>query len=324
MKTLFDLFDAHCDTMTQLHGKNKAACNAFGSSANLHVNASYLKELNGSTLKNQIRVFAICASQKWSKNSDPDMLLKTYYTVIQNNSDLMHHCENAEDIAFAMNCGRVASILAIEGLGEIIGDSISKVSKLYEMGVRIASPVWNYQNSIATGAVDESLDNGLTEFGCEVIDTMIRNKMIIDLSHAAKRSFWDIMERMCNKTTVIATHSNADAICSNNRNLDNNQLKAISSSGGVIGVTFHRPFLNNNPDNADIIDIIKHIEYIAGLCGIEHVGIGSDFDGTDKLALGIENLKDISKLISSLLKLNYKEEDIHNVLSGNFLRIMIS
>src|SRR5699024_10575791 len=110
-------------------------------------------------------------------------------------------------------------------------------------------------------------------------------------------------------------------ICNHKRNLDDNQLKAIANSGGIVGINFCPPFLVDD-EKANIYSIVRHIEYIAALIGVTHIGFGSDFDGIDETPKGIEGPENFPHIIEELLKLNYKEEDIKKICNNNMLRIL--
>ena len=178
---------------------------------------------------------------------------------------------------------------------------------------------WNYRNEIADGVFESESRGGLTLFGKEVVKNMNSLGMLIDLSHISERGFWDVME--LSKQPVITSHSNAKKICSHIRNLHDEQIMAIKNNGGVIGINLCPDFLSDNKD-AYLKDIIKHIEYIVGLTGIDHIGLGADFDGIDSLPKDINGVEDIYKIADELLKLNYSNEDVEKFLGKNFLRII--
>ena len=143
--------------------------------------------------------------------------------------------------------------------------------------------------------------------------------MLVDVSHLSEQSFWDVSD-LC-KGPFIASHSNSKAICSHRRNLTDDQILAINKSGGTIGINLCPDFLANS-GKANISDIIRHIEYIASLAGIDCIALGSDFDGIHDLPEGIKGVQDIRKIFEALLRLNYTEETLAKIAGENIIRIV--
>lgn len=178
---------------------------------------------------------------------------------------------------------------------------------------------WNDDNELACGAQTTN-DTGLTKLGKDYIKKLEEKHILIDVSHTSKKSFYDILKNTNNP--IIASHSCADAICHHRRNLSDDQIKKLAKTGGVIGICFCKPFLTNK-NKATVKDIIKHINYIVNLVGIDHVTFGSDFDGVEeehKLE-DIRSVKDMNKIIIELQKEGYRKDEIEKITSGNFLRV---
>ena len=208
-------------------------------------------------------------------------------------------------------------MLSIEG-GEALAGELYVLRMLYKLGVRSICLTWNNRNEIADGLYEKDTRGGLTTFGKEVVREMNRLGMIVDVSHLSNQGFWDVIETT--KKPIIASHSNAKKICPHIRNLDNEQIIALHRNGGVMGINLCDEFISD--DNPDVLNIIRHIEHIASLVGVDHVGIGADFDGVERLPNGINGVQDITKILEELRKLNYKQEDIAKIAGGNFLRII--
>ena len=145
--------------------------------------------------------------------------------------------------------------------------------------------------------------------------------MIIDVSHTGIKTIEDILK--VTKNPIIASHSGAYKIKNHYRNLNDDQIKAIANSGGLIGITFYPPFIGVGK-SADIMTVIKHINYIVDLVGIDHVAIGSDFDGMELTPTGLEDVSKFPNLIKALRKQNYSEQDIKKICGENFLRVLKS
>jgi membrane dipeptidase len=169
---------------------------------------------------------------------------------------------------------------------------------LYRLGVRLLTLTWNQRNQIADGIGESRTGSGLTEFGLKVIDEMNDLRMLIDVSHLSETGFWDVIKK--SNDPIIASHSNCYALCPHLRNLKDEQIKAIADKGGVIGITF--------------VPIVEKV-------GVDYVGLGSDFDGTDGLPLGLEGVDKIPNITEELLDRGYKEREIEKILGGNFLRV---
>ncbi len=212
----------------------------------------------------------------------------------------------------------VFSLLSIEGVYLSKGD-LSYLDYLYSKGVRCLSFTWNPSNEFAQG-VNGNTGNGLTVLGKNALRKCHNLGILIDVSHASDKTFYDIAA--LSEKPFVATHSNSRHVCSHKRNLDDDMLKTIAKSGGLAGINYFSDFLVEKEKNrvADISDIIKHIEYMSALTGTKHIGFGSDFDGIDKSA--IKNVTKVSDIINALLKLNYSEDEVRDICSGNMIRIL--
>ena len=142
--------------------------------------------------------------------------------------------------------------------------------------------------------------------------------MIIDVAHLTKPGFWDVIA--ASTAPIMATHSNAEAICNHIRNLDDEQIKALAKNGGVMGMNFSAAFVA--PGEATLDDMLNHIDHITNLVGADHVGLGSDFDGISKTPIGLENATLMVNITRGLVYRGYSDADIRKILGGNNLRVM--
>ena len=208
--------------------------------------------------------------------------------------------------------------LTIEN-GSAISGNLDNIDILYKKKIRMMGTVWNDDNELASGAHTTN-DKGLTNLGKQYIKKLEKKHILIDVSHMSKKSFYDTLENT--KDPIIASHSCAYTVCNHKRNLSDNQIKQIAKRQGIIGICFCKPFLTTN-SKATVKDIIKHINHIVELVGIDYVGFGSDFDGVEeenKLE-DIRSVKDINKIIIELEKEGYSKENIEQITSKNFLRV---
>lgn len=197
---------------------------------------------------------------------------------------------------------KYTAVFTVEG-GRIIGGDLSKIKMLAENNVKVLTLTWNGDNEIACGTCTAD-DRGLTQFGRNVIRELEKNKVIVDVSHLSDRSFYDVSA--CSSVPFIATHSNSRKICSNKRNLTDDQFEIIRDRSGIVGLNFYKGFLNDVPDKSGIKDIISHCEHFLALGGENTLAIGSDFDGAD-MPGDIRGIADITKIYESFLRLNYSE-----------------
>lgn len=206
----------------------------------------------------------------------------------------------------------IGAILTLEGCDSIGGD-VLKLKTLLRLGVTSVGLTWNWANLVADGAL-ETRGAGLTKFGKEVINILESQKVWLDVSHLSERAFWEVIDLHSNP---IASHSNSRKMMNHPRNLTDDQLKALFLKKSIIGITFVPEFLTEKSE-ASIKDIMKHIEHICTLGGSRHIGFGSDFDGTDKIVKGLENVSQYDNLVNQLL-IYYPESVVRGFLYENFV-----
>ncbi len=234
------------------------------------------------------------------------------------------------DMERIQDAGKIAVLLGMEGLSGLRGNA-SLLSMLYRFGVRHASLTWNEENEFATGVGSPHSERGLTPLGIEALRKMERLGMIVDVSHANERSFWDIYEHT--QRPFIASHSNAYALQGVPRNLKDDQIKAVAERGGVIGMNAWPSFIH--PTEPSVENLVRHIDYIAGLVGVEYIGFGFDFcdyltgdtlesfrDGEKTAAEGLENAARIPALYDILRRKGYGEEDLERIAYKNLARVV--
>ena len=222
-----------------------------------------------------------------------------------------------DDLWRLKRAGKRAIMLGIEN-GYAIGNDIHNVEAFRKRGVVYMTLCHNGDNDICDSARGNHEHGGVSEFGKQVIAEMNRVGMMVDLSHAAEASFYDALQ--LSKTPIVCSHSSARALCNHPRNLTDDQLRALAQAGGVAQVTFYHGFLKTQ-NGATILDAIDHLNHMVNIMGVEHVGIGTDFDGDG----GIPGCASASELINftrRLLRERYTEEQIQMIWGGNFLRVM--
>ena len=225
--------------------------------------------------------------------------------------------KNYNDLLMLQENSRIGFLTLMEGADPI--EEPKKLNNFYERGVRIIGLAWDDRNQYASG---NNTDSGLTKEGFELVKRMNDLHITLDLSHLNERCFWEAIE-VCT-TIPIASHSNARGLTDHPRNLKDNQLRAISERGGVIGLVLYNHFLKTGGGNPTLEDIFGHADYMINLCGEEHVGIGSDLDGAgiDDFPKDIRTVADLPKIGEFFLKKGYSEERVRKIMGGNFLRVL--
>ena len=234
-----------------------------------------------------------------------------------------HHCSAVDiaktpaDISRLKAQGKHAIFMGIEN-GYAIGKDLRNVELFRNRGVVYMTLCHNGDNDICDSHRGNEEHHGVSAFGEQVIREMNRVGMMVDLSHAHERSFYDALE--ISRLPIVCTHSSSRALCNHTRNLTDDQLKALAHKGGVAQVTLYNGFLKETGD-ATILDAIEHLNHMVNVMGIDHVGIGTDFDG-DGGIIGCSCASELLQFTRRLLLERYNKEDIQKIWGGNFLRIM--
>lgn len=234
------------------------------------------------------------------------------------NSDKIAQARNVDEI-FQINAQqKLAGVAVVEG-GHAIENDLEKLKELYRRGMRYLTITWNNSTDWAISAQDSrTTTQGLSDFGRQVIRTLDSLGVIIDVSHVGIKTIQDILATT--KNPIIASHSGVRALRNHYRNLYDDQIQAIANSGGVIGVVFYPYFLSSG-GTTNIATVIKHINYIVKRVGIDHVAIGSDYDGIGSTPIGLEDVSKLPDLTMALLREGYSNADVKKILGENFLRV---
>ena len=231
-----------------------------------------------------------------------------------------------DDLEACLAGGVLAMILHFEG-AEPLDPALLSLPVFYAAGLRSIGIVWSRPNAFATGVpfaypAGPDIGPGLTAAGKRLVQACNELGIMLDLSHLNSAGFWDVAR--LSTAPLVATHSGVNALCASPRNLTDDQLDAIAASGGVIGINFHTGFLRqdgrpNRP--TPLTEIIRHLDYVVNRCGIDHVTLGSDFDG----ATMPDDLKDVAglpKLMQALADRGYDRAALTKIAYGNWLRVL--
>jgi membrane dipeptidase len=245
-------------------------------------------------------------------------MMDAFDTQVAQNAGVFVQARTADEVLAASAAGKLAGVIGVEG-GHAIESSIEKLKTFYSRGARYLTITWNNPIPWAMAAADgRSTTVGLSDFGKQVIRTMDSLGMIIDVSHTGIKTISDILATTRNP--IIASHSGVRALRNHYRNLSDDQIDSIAARGGVIGVVFYPTFLSSK-SVATIDTVIRHIDYIRNRVGIDHVAIGSDFDGIETVPVGLEDVSKLPNLTAALLRRGYSITDVRKLLGENYLRV---
>lgn len=281
---------------------------------------------------------------------------------VKKHSDVLEAATTAEDIRRIARKGKIAALMGIEG-GHAIEDSLHALRMFHKLGVRYMTLTHTNTNNWADSEADLNNTNvkhhnGLSEFGRGVVREMNRLGMMVDISHVADKTFYDVIET--SKAPIIASHSSCRALANHTRNMTDDMLRAIAKNKGVVMINFYDGFLDSRkaeiamrrrtmqdelnqkyPNDAKRVNeemqkwnaanqigttpfsvLMEHFIHVIKVAGIDHVGIGSDFDGVPALPEGMEDISKLPNLTIELMKRGYSDAEIKKVLGENLLRVM--
>jgi microsomal dipeptidase-like Zn-dependent dipeptidase len=235
------------------------------------------------------------------------------FKLLMENKDL-ELCLNPESIIYAVNRGKIAINLAIEN-GTPIGNDLGLLKYYYDLGIRYLTLCHNFSNQICDSSTDKPIHGGLSNFGKKIVKKMNDLGMIIDISHASDKTVYDVLE--LTELPIIASHSNSRAICDNPRNLSDELLEKIAKNGGVVQVSVLPKCVGGGQSLYDFVD---HILHIVNQIGINHVGIGTDFDGGGGINK-FDNISEAKNVDLELRKSGFSEKNIDKIWGLNFMRV---
>lgn len=286
-----------------------------------------------------------------------DSLIDMVEKIAQDSPDKFAVAKSVADVRAQFNKGLISFPMGMEN-GAPVQGKLENLQHFYDRGIRYITLAHSKSNHLSDSSYDTTRHwHGLSPFGKKVVGEMNRLGIMVDVSHISEEAFYQVVE--ISEAPVIASHSSCRFFTPGwERNMDDEMVKALAKNGGVIQVNFGSSFLNdtyrkteekmwkyfeehklaanseegkayakkfreeNNLKHADVSEVAAHIDHVAKLVGIDHVGFGSDFDGVgDSLPTGLKSVEDYPNIIFELLKMGYSERDIEKVCSGNLLRV---
>jgi len=317
-----------------------------------------------------VQVFSVWCDETYGTGKGFAMAnreIDSLYALIKRNPDKMVLARTTADLQKGLKQKKFVAMIGVEG-GHMIEDRLDYIDSLAKRGMKYLTLTWNNSTTWATSARDETHRKaelphiGLTDFGKQIVHHLNDLGVMVDVSHVGEQTFYDVLTTTTKP--VIASHSCVYTLDPNQRNLKDDQLKALAKNGGVVFVNFYSGFVDSTytrkadafmrihraeldslikvyhdrdlagirlsqlhqPEASQIRPplsmLIKHIDYMVKLIGADHVGIGSDFDGSESFPLELDDVRDYPKVTAELVKLNYSEKDIDKILGGNFIRVL--
>jgi len=249
--------------------------------------------------------------------------------------ETFERADTAADVERSFKAGRIGSLIGMEG-GHSIDNSLATLRMMFALGARYMTLTHSANLAWADASPGPALLGGLSTFGEEVVREMNRLGMIVDLSHVSPDTMEDAIR--VSGAPVIFSHSSAKAVCNHHRNVPDNILQMVAKNGGVVMVTFVPGFISQavadfdaKPEaerqgvtapTATLSQVADHIDHIRKVAGIDHIGLGGDFDGISSVVAGLEDVSKYPDLTAELLKRGYKNDDLKKILGVNVLRVM--
>ena len=312
--------DMHCDTIGELWKAEKAGKPISLRSNSLHIDLEKMQK--GDYLLQNFAMFVFLGREK-----DPLVnvleMIDVYNRAMAENADLIAPVLKYEDVEKNRAAGKLSGMLTIEE-GAVLKGNPYVVRSLYQLGVRMLTLTWNFENEIGypntivkAKDYDPSRHYGLKPEGIEIVREMNRVGMIVDVSHLGDDGFWDVV-KYCDGP-FVASHSNARAVCNHTRNMTDDMIRALADKGGVMGLNFCGDFLN--PDGKSRVeDMVRHAKHIINVGGSDILGLGTDYDGIDG-DLELDHCDKMPLLAQEMERQGFSTQQIEKIFHGNVLRL---
>lgn len=301
------VIDLHCDVLYKLSIMDELPPYEIADCLQANKNRLIAGEV-------QVQFFAIFISPEVPQNEKFMAALRQvelFYThVLAPNPEMVHITDWTQIEHLGEN--EIGAVLTLEG-ADAFGEDLGKLSALLDAGVKLVGLTWNHANALAHGA-DEPSHLGLTPFGYEVVEMLNEHNVLIDVSHLNEQSFWDVVAQAKHP---IASHSNARSLCDHPRNLTDKQAKALVDKGGHIHVVYYPPFIHNEGNPVTLEQLVHHLIHFSKLVGVQHLGLGSDFDGISVFVEGLCDASDTQNVVKTLSG-HFTEEEVRGITSNNF------
>ena len=303
-------FDAHCDTVSRCAHMGRA----------LRENEGQLDLLRLSRFRKAAQVFAIFHDAAKAPRDGMFAECRRQKAVfdreLEKNVDLASPCRGAEEVRRANAGGRIAALLSCEG-ADLLDCDPDRLDWAAEAGVRLVNLTWNRANALCGSHLEEP-ERGLSDRGRAFIRRAQELDIRIDVSHCSDAAFWELVD--ITQAPIVASHSNARALCAHSRNLTDSMFRAIVETGGYVGVNLYADFVSEG--EADMDTLVRHVEHFLDLGGEKCLGLGGDLDGCDRLAGGLRGVEDLPSLWEALRRRGYGKPLLEDLFYNNLLRVL--
>ena len=322
-------FDAHCDTVYRCletgetsaldYGDSREEqCRYYAASAHLRKNGGHIDLERSRQFSRCAQFFALFhdaaeapADGLWAQcRRMHDFFLRE----MDDNADIARHCRTGREVDETVAGGKTAALLSIEG-ADLIDCDVYKVETVAQWGVRLLNPVWNRAN-VLSGTNAEEPERGLSAAGRDFIHVLEEHAIYPDVSHLSDAGFWDLVHIA--RRPIVASHSNARAVCPHRRNLTDDQFRAIRDSGGVAGLNLYLHVVGQPTMDA----LVAHVEHFLALDGEKTLCLGGDLDGCEALAAGMAGMQDVPKLYETLKARGYGDALLEDIFWNNLRRLI--
>lgn len=322
-------FDAHCDTVYRCLETGETSALDYGDSreeqCRYYAASDHLRRNGGHIDLERSRQFSRCAQffalfhdaaeapadGLWAQcRRMHDFFLRE----MVDNADIVCHCRTGREVDEAAAAGKTAALLSIEG-ADLLDCDVHKVETVTHWGVRLLNPVWNRAN-VLSGTNAEDPERGLSAKGRDFIRALEEYGIYPDVSHLSDAGFWDLVHIA--RRPIVASHSNARAVCPHRRNLTDDQFRAIRDSGGVVGLNLYLHFVGQPTMDA----LVAHVEHFLALDGEKTLCLGGDLDGCEALAAGMRGVEDVPRLYEALEKRGYGKPLLEDIFWNNLRRLL--
>ena len=322
-------FDAHCDTVYRCLETGETSALDYGDSreeqCRYYATSAHLRRNGGHIDLERSRQFSRCAQffalfhdaaeapadGLWAQcRRMHDFFLRE----MVDNADIVCHCRTGREVDEAAAAGKTAALLSIEG-ADLLDCDVHKVETVTHWGVRLLNPVWNRAN-VLSGTNAEDPERGLSAKGRDFIRALEEYGIYPDVSHLSDAGFWDLVHIA--RRPIVASHSNARAVCPHRRNLTDDQFRAIRDLGGVVGLNLYLDFVGRPTMDA----LVAHVEHFLALDGEKTLCLGGDLDGCEALAAGMTGMQDVPKLYEALKTRGYGDVLLEDIFWNNLRRLI--
>ena len=329
------------------HSNSRSSSNSEEEARAIHASALIINANDASAMNREIfermrhagvtAVKRAVASSALTDFRDSLKSIARWIEFIDVNRDLLLQASTVEHIRRAKLEGKTAIIFGFENTSHLEGE-LSLLHLYKKLGICMIQLTYNSRNLMGDGCAERT-DGGLSQLGIDLIEAMNKLGIVVDISHCSKNTRLEAIE--ISELPVVASHSNARVVCDNPRNMTDEEIKALSEKDGVVGVVGFPSFVKKNSRRPTVDDLIDHIDYIANMVGVEHVGIGLDqVEGRPKEEFhltkiletpqvygewpwhfAVETVSDFPKITERLLARGYSPSETKNILGANFLRV---